>query len=83
MRAQVLLVGLGAVLYLTPYFLGTQMTLLTGTVTSQVMPLLVTSRNPDLALPLCYLSALLIGVMGVVAVVYNLRPTMTGRPKAA
>lgn len=83
MRAQVLLVGLGAVLYLTPYFLGTQMTLLTGTVTSQVMPLLVTSRNPDLALPLCYLSAFLIGVMGVVAVVYNLRPTMTGRPKAA
>ncbi|HEY3335970.1 MAG TPA: hypothetical protein VGK16_12130 [Candidatus Limnocylindrales bacterium] len=83
MRAQVVLVAVGAALYLTPYFLGTQMTMLTGNLTDQVMPVLVSSRNPDLALPLCYLSALLIGVMGVIAVVYNLRPTMTGRPKAA
>ena len=83
MRAQVILIALGAVLYLTPYFLGTQMTLLTGNLTDQVMPVLVTSRNPDLALPLCYLSGLLIGAMGVIAVVYNLRPTMTGRPTAA
>ena len=83
MRAQVILIALGAVLYLTPYFLGTQMTLLTGNLTNQVMPVLVSSRNTDLALPLCYLSGLLIGVMGVVAVVYNLRPTMTGRPKTA
>ena len=83
MRLQVILIGLGSFLYLGPYFLGTQMTLLTGNLTGQVMPLLVTSQNPDLALPLCYLSALLIGVMGVIAVVYNLRLTMTPRPKAA
>jgi hypothetical protein len=83
MRIQVVLVALGAGLYLVPYFLGTQMTLLTGNLTDQVMPLLVSSKNPDLALPLCYLSGLLIGAMGVVAVIYNLRPTMAGRPKAA
>ncbi len=83
MRAQVLLIGLGALLYLGPYLFGTQMTLLTGNLTGQIMPILVSSKNPDLALPLCYLSGLLIGVMGLVAVVYNLRPTMTRRPKAA
>ncbi len=75
MRVQVLLVGLGAVLYLTPYFLGSQMTLLTGSITDQVMPVLVSSRNPDLALPLCYLSAALVGILGVVAVWFNLRGT--------
>jgi hypothetical protein len=83
MRAQVILIAFGAFLYLGPYFFGTQMTLLTGNLTDQYMPLLVSSKNPDLALALCYLSALLIGVMGMVAVVYNLRLTMTPRPKAA
>jgi hypothetical protein len=83
MRIQIVLVGLGAALYIGPYFLGTQMTLLTGRITSQVMPMLVTSTNPDVALPLCYLSAFLIGVMGVVAVAYNLRGTMSRRPSAA
>ena len=39
------------------------------------MPILVTSQNPDLALPLCYLSGALVGVMGLFAVVYNLRST--------
>ena len=80
MRAQVILIGLGALLYLGPYLLGTQMTMLTGNLTDQVMPLLVTSKNPDLALPLCYLSALLIGVMGAVAVGYNFRQTRVRRP---
>lgn len=83
MRAQVILVGLGAVLYITPYFFGTQMTLLSGNITDQLMPLLVSSKNPDLALPLCYLSAALIGILGLVAVGYNLRQTMTRRPAAA
>ena len=58
------------------------MTLLTGKLTEQYMPLLVTSKNPDLALPLCYLSAALIGILGVIAVVYNLRQTVVRRPKA-
>jgi hypothetical protein len=83
MRAQVLLVGIGATLYIVPYFFGTQMTLLSGNLTDQVMPLLVSSQNPDLALPLCYLSAALIGILGLTAVAYNLRQTMTRRPTAA
>jgi hypothetical protein len=83
MRAQVILIGLGALLYVGPYLFGTQMTLLNGNLTGQIMPLLVSSKNPDLALPLCYLSALLIGVMGIVAVAYNFRQTRSRRPTVA
>ncbi len=82
MRIQVSLVGIGAALYLIPYFFGSQMTMLNGRLTDQIMPMLVSSRNPDLALPLCYISGLLIGILGLVAVAYNLRQT-TRRPKAA
>jgi hypothetical protein len=82
MRAQVLLIGLGAALYITPYFFGSQMTLLTGHLTDQFSRLLVTSTNPDIALPITYLSAVAIGIMGLVAVGYNLRQT-TRRPTAA
>jgi len=82
MRLQTLLIGVGSVLYIGAYFLGTQMTLLTGKLTDQFMPLLVTSKNPDLALPLCYISAALIGILGITAVVYNLRQTSVRRPKA-
>jgi hypothetical protein len=74
-RWQVLLIGLGATLYVVPYFFGTQMTELTGQRVDVIMPLLVSSKNPDLALPLCYLSAALAGICGVIAVVYNLRGT--------
>jgi hypothetical protein len=82
MRAQVILIGLGAVLYLTPYFFGVQATLLNG---SRLLPLsnaLTSSQNPDLALPLCYISAAIVGVMGIVAVVYNFRLSYR-QPKAA
>jgi len=72
-RWQVLLLGIGAALYITPYLLGSQATMLHGQHVDQLMPLLVTSKNPDLALPLCYLSAAATGVLGLVAVVYNLR----------
>jgi hypothetical protein len=82
MRIQTLLIGIGAVLYVGPYFLGSQMTLLTGKITDQFMPLLVSSKNPDVALALCYISAALIGIMGITAVVYNLRQTVVRRPKA-
>jgi len=81
-RWQVVLIGLGATLYLVPYFLGTQMTELTGQRVDVIMPLLVSSKNPDLALPLCFLSAALAGICGVIAVVYNLRQT-TRRPEPA
>jgi hypothetical protein len=33
----------------------------------------VSSQNQTIALALCYLSAFLVGVMGLVAVAYNLR----------
>jgi hypothetical protein len=82
MRIQVTLVGIGAALYLIPYFFGSQMTMLNGKVTDQLMPFLVSSHNPDLALPLCYISGALVGILGLVAVGYNLRQT-TRRPKAA
>jgi hypothetical protein len=48
-----------------------------------VADFLVSSRNPDLALPLCYLSGALIGVMGIGAAIYNLRPSATTRSRAA
>ena len=82
-QLEVSLIGLGAALYIIPYFFGTQMTLLSGNLTDQVVPLLVTSQNPDLALPLCYISAALIGILGLTAVGYNLRISMTRRPTAA
>jgi len=41
---------------------------------------LVSSENPDLALPLCYLSAALAGILGIVAVAFNLRLTSVRRP---
>ena len=78
-RWQVILIGLGATLYIVPYFLGTQMTELTGQRVDVIMPLLVSSKNPDLALPLCYLSGALAGVGGVIAVLYNLRGTSQAR----
>jgi hypothetical protein len=81
-RWQVILIGLGAALYIGPYFLGTQMTQLTGQRVDQLMPLLVTSKNPDLALPLCYLSSAMAGICGVIAVAYNLRGTSRRRPAA-
>jgi hypothetical protein len=72
-RWEVLLLGLGATLYIVPYLLGVQMTELHGQRVEKLVPVLVTSLNPDLALPLCYLSGALIGVMGLFAVYYNLR----------
>lgn len=78
---QVLLLALGATLYVGPYILGTQMTMLTGQRIDQIMPVLVSSKNPDVALALCYLSAALAGILGVVAVVYNLRLTVVKRPE--
>ncbi|MEO8469428.1 MAG: hypothetical protein ABI573_07135 [Chloroflexota bacterium] len=74
-RWQVILLGIGAVLYIVPYFLGTQSTNLEGDLIGSIMPLLVSSQNPDVALPLCFLSAALVGILGLTAVAYNLRGT--------
>lgn len=74
-RWQLLLLGLGATLYVVPYLLGVQMTELHGKNVERIVPMLVTSLNPDVALPLCYLSAALVGLLGLIAVGYNLRST--------
>ena len=74
-RWQVLLLGLGATLYIVPYFLGVQMTELHGKTVERIVPILVSSQNLDLALPLCYLSSALVGLLGLIAVAYNLRST--------
>lgn len=81
-RVQVVLIGLGAVLYLTPYLFGVQTTLLNGSRLLPISDALVSSSNPSLALPLCYLSAAATGILGIVAVVYNFRLSMR-QPKAA
>ena len=84
MRAQVILIGLGAALYIGPVLVRhPDDDARRATSPTRSCPLLVSSKNPDLALPLCYLSALLIGVMGVIAVAYNFRQTRTRRPTAA
>ncbi len=67
-------------LYLIPYFFGVQATELSGQHIEGISQALVSSSNPDLALPLCYLSAALAGILGVVAVAYNFRLTSVRRP---
>jgi hypothetical protein len=79
-QAQTLLIGLGSVLYIGPYLLGVQATQLSGRNLPQLVKLLVSSSNPDVALPLCYISAALVGVLALVAVAYNLAQTVTRRP---
>lgn len=74
-RWQLLLLGLGATLYVVPYLLGVQMTELHGKTVERIFPMLVSSLNTDIALPLCYLSGALVGLMGLIAVAYNLRST--------
>ncbi|MEO8570786.1 MAG: hypothetical protein ABI553_03715 [Chloroflexota bacterium] len=72
-RVQVLLLGLGATLYIVPYFLGVQVTQIGSDTTNQLASLLVSSQNVDVALWLCYLSAALVGILAAIAVGYNLR----------
>ncbi len=79
---QTLLLGLGSVLYIVPYLLGVQMTNVAGDTGGGFVDALVSARNPDLALPLCYLSAVIVGILGIYAVIYNLRGTMVRRPRA-
>ena len=79
LRWQLLLLGLGATLYIVPYLLGVQMTELSGKHVEQLVPMLVSNQNTDVALPLCYLSGAAVGLMGLFAVAYNLRST-GGRP---
>ena len=72
-RWQTLLIGLGTTLYVVPYVLGVQLTNIDDPTAKQIASIMVSSQNTDWSLPLCYLSAALVGVMGIAAVVYNLR----------
>ncbi len=79
-RAQVILLGLGAVLYIGPYLLGVQVTGIGTDTANQLASVLVSSQNVDIALDLCYLSGALVGVLALIAVAYNLRQA-GGRPR--
>jgi hypothetical protein len=72
-RVQVLLLGLGATLYIIPYLLGVQVTTIGSDTANQLAAFFVSSQNHALALPLCYLSGALVGILALVAVIYNLR----------
>ena len=81
--AQTVLIAAGASLYLGGYLLGPQMTTVNSSIANQLASILVTSQNQTLALALCYLSGFAAGVMGLVAVFYNLRLTSPAPLKAA
>ncbi len=80
-RAQVVLLGLGAVLYIFPYLLGVQVTQIGTDQSNQLASVMVSSQNVDVALALCYLSAVLVGVMALIAVVYNFMQASRGPSK--
>jgi nitrate reductase NapE component len=56
-----------------PYLLGSQVTTVNSSIAAQLASVLVSSQNPTWALIFCYLSQALVGAMGLVAVIYNLR----------
>ena len=70
---QTALLALGATLYLVPYILGSQVTTVGSNIANQLASILVSSHNPTVALALCYVSQGLVGAMGLIAVIYNLR----------
>ncbi len=82
-RWQAYLLALGALLYIGPYLLGVQMTQIDNSFAKQLASILVTSHNVGWGLWLSYLSAVAVGVMGLIAVIYNLRQTTTPRSKAS
>ncbi len=81
-QIQTLLLGLGSVLYIVPYLLGVQMTSVVGDANKDLVNSMVSSQNPGLALPLAYISAVIVGLLGIYVVIYNLRGTMVRRPRA-
>jgi hypothetical protein len=79
-QVQTALLGLGSVLYIVPYFLGVQVTQVGTSQGNQLASIFVSSQNTDWSLPLCYISAVLAGILGLVAVGYNLRQAGSLRP---
>ena len=85
-QLQTFLLGLGATLYLVPYVLGVQMTTVGNSISNQLAAFFVSSQNPTIALALVYVSQALVGAMGLVAVIYNLRiasPASRGKADAS
>jgi hypothetical protein len=82
-RIQTILLGLGAALYIVPYMIGVQVSSIGSDTSTTLASIFVSSQNPGVALALCYLSAILIGVMALVAVAYNLSETSVRRPPNA
>ena len=69
---QTWLLGLGAVLYIVPFVFGVEAGALPGPA-GEVAAFLVTTTNPSWAIPLTYVSMAIVGALGAIAVVYNLR----------
>jgi hypothetical protein len=83
-QAQTFLLGLGATLYLGAYILGVQMTTVSTSWATTLTSILVSGdHNHAVAIYLVYLSQALVGVMGVIAVIYNLRLASPAPRKAA
>jgi hypothetical protein len=82
-RWQTILLGIGSVLYIGPYLLGVQLTQIDNSFAKNLASALVTSQNPGWGLWLSYLSAFAVGVLAIVAVIYNLRQTAGHRSNAS
>jgi len=81
-RLQTILLGIGSALYIVPYVLGVQVTTIGSGVGNQLAALLDSSQNTNVSLPLAYISAAIVGLLGLYAVIYNLRIADTRRPQA-
>jgi hypothetical protein len=81
-RYQAILLAIGATLYVVPYIVGVQLTNIDDPTAQSLAAALVSSQNLAISMPLCYLSGVIAGVLGLVAVVYNLRQTVS-RPRRA
>jgi hypothetical protein len=79
-RIQAVLLALGATIYIIPYIGGVQVTQIDNDTARSLAAFFVSSQNLGLAMPLCYLSGALAGLLGLVAVVYNLRQSVS-RPR--
>jgi len=78
------LLGLGALLYLVPYVLGTQANLVAAGSLGNISTGLISNTNPVLAAWLSLIATGIVALLGMVAVVYSLRvPTKPTEEKAA
>jgi hypothetical protein len=81
-RYQAILLAIGATLYVVPYIIGVQLTNIDDPTAQSLAATLVSSQNLAISMPLCYLSGAIAGVLGLIAVVYNLRQAVS-RPRRA